>query len=86
MLVAVLGYRRPGLELDQVQHRAFAEQRPSADAFRQLERADIVEVHELRRRHWLIILGSVPAREEIRVTGQPEPISHHTDTVSVGDL
>jgi 2-iminobutanoate/2-iminopropanoate deaminase len=45
-----------------------------------------VEVHELRLRHWLIILGSVPAREEIRVAGQPEPISHDTDAVSVGDL
>ncbi len=86
VLVAVQGHGRPGLELDQVQHRALAEQRAPADAFRQLERADIVEVHELRLSHRLIILGSVPAREEIRVAGQPEPISHYTDAVRVGDL
>jgi 2-iminobutanoate/2-iminopropanoate deaminase len=28
----------------------------------------------------------MPAREEIRVAGQPEPISHYTDAVRVGDL
>jgi 2-iminobutanoate/2-iminopropanoate deaminase len=33
-----------------------------------------------------IILGGVPAREEIRVPGQAEPISHYTDAVRVGDL
>ena len=86
VLVAVQGHRRAGLELDQVQHRALAEQRSAADAFRQLEGADILEVHELRLCHRLIILGSVPAREEIRVAGQPEPISHYTDAVRVGDL
>ena len=86
VLVAVQGHGCAGLELDQVQHRALAEQRPAADALRQLERPDIVEVHELRLGHRLIILGSVPAREEIRVAGQPEPISHYTDAVRVGDL
>ena len=86
VFVAVQRHRCAGLELDQVQHRALAEQRPAADAFRQLERADIVEVHELRLRHRLIILGSVPAREEIRVAGQPEPISPYTDAVRVGNL
>jgi 2-iminobutanoate/2-iminopropanoate deaminase len=86
VLVAVQGHGRTGLELDQVQHRAFAEQRASAYARRQVEGADIVEVHKLRLCHGLIILGSVPAREEIRVAGQPEPISHYTDAVRVGDL
>jgi 2-iminobutanoate/2-iminopropanoate deaminase len=33
-----------------------------------------------------IILAGVPSREEIRVPGQPEPISHYTDAVRVGDL
>jgi 2-iminobutanoate/2-iminopropanoate deaminase len=33
-----------------------------------------------------IILGAVAAREEIRVAGQAEPISHYTDAVRVGDL
>jgi 2-iminobutanoate/2-iminopropanoate deaminase len=28
----------------------------------------------------------VASREEIRVPGQPEPISHYTDAVRVGDL
>jgi 2-iminobutanoate/2-iminopropanoate deaminase len=28
----------------------------------------------------------MPPREEIRVPGQPEPISHYTDAVRVGDL
>jgi len=43
-------------------------------------------MHELRLGHRRIILGSVPAREEIRVAGQAEPISHYTDAVRVGDL
>ena len=86
VFVAVQRHRCAGLELDQVEHRALAEQRAPADAFRQLERADIVEVHELRLGHRRIILGSVPAREEIRVAGQAEPISHYTDAVRVGDL
>jgi 2-iminobutanoate/2-iminopropanoate deaminase len=86
VLVAVQGHRRARLELDQVQHRAFAEERSPADACRQLERSDIVEMHELRLHDWLIILGTVAAREEIRVAGMPEPISHYTDAVRVGDL
>jgi 2-iminobutanoate/2-iminopropanoate deaminase len=86
VLVAVQGHGRAGLELDQVQHRAVAEQRAPVDALRQFEGANIVEVHELRLGHRLIILGTVPAREEIRVAGQPEPISHYTDAVRVGDL
>jgi reactive intermediate/imine deaminase len=28
----------------------------------------------------------VPEREEIRVAGQPEPISHYTDAVRIGQL
>jgi 2-iminobutanoate/2-iminopropanoate deaminase len=86
VLVAVQGHRRARLELDQVQHHAFAEQRSPADACCKLERSDIVEMHELRLHVRLIILGTVPAREEIRVAGVPEPISHYTDAVRVGDL
>ena len=33
-----------------------------------------------------IILAHVAPREEIRVPGQPEPISHYTDAVRTGDL
>jgi len=43
-------------------------------------------MHELRLHDRLIILGTVAAREEIRVAGMPEPISHYTDAVRVGDL
>jgi 2-iminobutanoate/2-iminopropanoate deaminase len=86
VLVAVPRHGRAGLELDQVQHRALAEQRPARHARRELEGADLIEVHELRLHHRLIILGIVPAREEIRVAGQPEPISHYTDAVRVGNL
>jgi 2-iminobutanoate/2-iminopropanoate deaminase len=86
VLVAMQGHCCARLELDQVQHRAVAEQRSPADACRQLERADILEVNELRPHYGLIILGTVTPREEIRVAGQPEPISHYTDAVRVGDL
>ena len=86
VLVAVQGHGRAGLELDQVEHRPLAEERTSGDSFRQLEGADIVEVHELRLHYRRIILGIVPAREEIRAAGQPEPISHYTDAVRVGGL
>jgi 2-iminobutanoate/2-iminopropanoate deaminase len=34
----------------------------------------------------VIILARVSSREEIRVPGQPEPISHYTDAVRAGDL
>jgi hypothetical protein len=44
--MAVQRDRRPRLELDHVQHRALAEQRPSRDALGQLERTDVVEAHE----------------------------------------
>jgi 2-iminobutanoate/2-iminopropanoate deaminase len=86
VLVTVQRDGRSRFEVDQVQHRALAEQRTSPDTRRELEGADFVEVHELRFRHKGIILGSVPAREEIRVAGQPEPISHYTDAVRAGDL
>jgi reactive intermediate/imine deaminase len=43
-------------------------------------------VDELRFHRQPIILGCVPEREEIRVAGQPEPISHYTDAVRVGQL
>ena len=86
VLVAVERHRRARLELDQVQHRALAEERPPADARSELECPDIVEMHELRLHDRLIILGTVAVREEIRVAGMPEPISHYTDAVRVGDL
>jgi 2-iminobutanoate/2-iminopropanoate deaminase len=86
VLMTVQGHRRARLELDQVEHRPLAEQRSSSYPFRQLEGTDVIEVHELRLHFSLIILGTVPAREEIRVAGQPEPISHYTDAVRVGDL
>jgi reactive intermediate/imine deaminase len=43
-------------------------------------------VNELRLHRAPIILGSVASREEIRVSGQAEPISHYTDAVRVGEL
>jgi 2-iminobutanoate/2-iminopropanoate deaminase len=86
VLVVVQRHRRARVELDQVQHRALAEQRSPGDARCELERLDIVEMHELRLHDGLIILGSVTAREEIRVVGMPEPISHYTDAVRVGHL
>ena len=86
VLVVVQRHRGPRLELDQVQHRALAEQRAPAHARRQLEGAHIVEANELRLHCPLIILASMASREEIRVKGQPEPISHYTDAVRVGDL
>jgi 2-iminobutanoate/2-iminopropanoate deaminase len=43
-------------------------------------------VNELRFHPAAIILGSVASREEIRVSGQAEPISHYTDAVRVGEL
>jgi 2-iminobutanoate/2-iminopropanoate deaminase len=43
-------------------------------------------VNELRLHCAPIILGSVASREEIRVSGQAEPISHYTDAVRVGGL
>jgi 2-iminobutanoate/2-iminopropanoate deaminase len=86
VLVAVQRHGRTRLELDQVQHRALAEQRASAHPGRQLEGTHIVEADELRLHGQPIILGCVPEREEIRVAGQPEPISHYTDAVRAGDL
>jgi 2-iminobutanoate/2-iminopropanoate deaminase len=86
VLMTVQGHRRARLELDQVEHRPLAEQRSSCNPLCQLEGADVIEVHELRLHFSVIILGTVPAREEIRVAGQPEPISHYTDAVRVGDL
>ena len=44
--MAVQRDRRPRLELDHVQHRALAEERPSRDTLGQLERTDVVEAHE----------------------------------------
>ena len=57
VLVAVEGHRRARLELDQVQHRALAEERPTADAGRELERADVVEADELGLHGSIIVLA-----------------------------
>ena len=46
--MAVEGDGRAGLELDDVQHRSGAEQRPPGNACCELERTDVVEVHEGR--------------------------------------
>jgi 2-iminobutanoate/2-iminopropanoate deaminase len=86
VLVAVQRHCRAGIELDQVEHRSFTEQRTAAYPRRELERADIVEANELRLHRPLIILARVASREEIRVPGQPEPISHYTDAVRAGEL
>jgi 2-iminobutanoate/2-iminopropanoate deaminase len=86
VLVTMERHGGAGLEVDQVQHRSLAEQRAPAHTRRQLERAHIVEADELRLHRPQIILASEASREEIRVKGQPEPISHYTDAVRVGDL
>jgi 2-iminobutanoate/2-iminopropanoate deaminase len=86
VLMAVERYRRFRLELDQVQHGALSEERAPADAPRELESADVVETDELRLHRARIILARVSPRQEIRVPGLPEPISHYTDAVRVGDL
>ncbi len=86
VLVTVQRHRCPGFEIDQVQHRAVAEEGTAVDAWGQLEGTDVVEAHELRFHSPRIILVGVAGREEIRAAGQPEPISHYTDAVRVGDL
>ena len=86
VFVTVQRHRRTRLELDQVQHRALAEQRAPADPGRQLEGAHIVEADELRLHRQPIILACVPEREEIRVPGLAEPISHYTDAVRIDQL
>jgi 2-iminobutanoate/2-iminopropanoate deaminase len=86
VLVAVERNGRAGRELDQVEHRTLAEERPSRDAGRELERTDVVETHELRFHAGRIILERVAVREEIRAPGQPEPMSHYTDAVRAGEL
>jgi hypothetical protein len=48
VFVTVQRDRGARLEADQVEHRSLAEQRPAADARRQVERADVAEAHELR--------------------------------------
>jgi 2-iminobutanoate/2-iminopropanoate deaminase len=83
--MAVQRHNGAGLELDQVEHRLGAEKRPRADTVREVEPRDLVEANE-HRLHARIILDAMTIREEIRVAGQPEPISHYTDAVRAGDL
>ena len=61
--VAVERHGRARLEVDQVQHRALAEERPPDDAVREQEATDVVEADELRRCHRTIIVVRVTAVE-----------------------
>jgi 2-iminobutanoate/2-iminopropanoate deaminase len=79
-------YLGSGFEIDQVEHRTRAEERPARHARSELERLHVLEADELRLHGRPIMLDSVADREEIRVTGLAEPISHYTDAVRVGDL
>ncbi len=84
--VAVQGDDGAGLELDQVQHGALAEERATGHAGGELERAQVVEADELRLHAAPIIVVSVSNRQEIRAAGLAEPFSHYTDAVLAGDL
>ena len=90
MLVAVQRHRRARLELDQVEHRALAEERPSGHAGGELERLDVGEVDELRLSGPACadctITTMTHHREEFRVEGMAEPLSHYTDAVKAGGL
>jgi 2-iminobutanoate/2-iminopropanoate deaminase len=86
--VAVQWNLGAGIELDQVEHRTRAEERAAGHAGGQLERADVVEANKLRLRLHAApdYPRRVPDREEIRVATLPEPLSHYTDAVRVGEL
>ncbi len=86
--VAVQWNLGAGIELDQVEHRTRAEERTAGHTGGQLERADFLEANELRLRLHVArdYPRPVPAREEIRVPTLPEPLSHYTDAVRVGEL
>jgi 2-iminobutanoate/2-iminopropanoate deaminase len=86
VLVAVERHDRARFELDQVDHGAAAEERPAGDAGGELEAVDVVETDELRLHRPPIILPLVRTRQEIRVPGAAEPLSHYTDAVRVGGL
>lgn len=87
VLVAVRRHGRARRELDQVQHRALAEERAPGHPGRELELADVAEVDELRL-HAAIVRSALMThhREELRVAGLAEPISHYTDAVRSGGL
>lgn len=74
-----------GLELDQIEHRVRAEEWARAHSAGEVEARDLVEANE-QRLHAPIILDAMAIREEFRVPGQPEPLSHYTDAVRAGDL
>jgi 2-iminobutanoate/2-iminopropanoate deaminase len=87
VLVAVQRHGRAGLELDQVQHRAFAEQRAPADACRELECADVVEVHELshytdavRVGDLVFVSGCVPVDADGRLVGGDDVVEQARQT------
>ena len=90
VLVAVQRNGRARLELDHVEHRALAEERPAGDAGGELERLDVREVDELRLPGRTCadctIRTMTHHREEFRVEGMAEPLSHYTDAVKAGGL
>jgi succinate-semialdehyde dehydrogenase / glutarate-semialdehyde dehydrogenase len=57
--MAVQRHRCSRIELDQVDHRPVAEQRPAGDAVGQVEGSDVVEAHEARPSHAPIIVQTV---------------------------
>jgi 2-iminobutanoate/2-iminopropanoate deaminase len=74
-----------GFELDQVEHRVRAEEWACTHSVSEVEANDLLEANE-QRFHAAIILDVMAIRAEIRVPSLPEPISHYTDAVRVGDL
>jgi hypothetical protein len=54
---------RSRLEVDQVQHRALAEERPPPDTVCEQEATDVIEANELRLCHRTIIVVLVTAVE-----------------------
>jgi 2-iminobutanoate/2-iminopropanoate deaminase len=84
--MAVERYLGAWLEVDQVEHRTGAEERPAGYAGRELERLHVFEANELRFHRRPIMLDWMTDREEFRVDGLAEPISHYTDAVRVGEV
>jgi 2-iminobutanoate/2-iminopropanoate deaminase len=87
VLVAVRRDGRARGELDQIQHRALAEERARRHTGRELELPEVLEVDELRLHGAIVRFVLVTHhREEFRVDGLAEPISHYTDAVRSSGL
>ncbi len=84
--VAVQRHHGAGLELDQVDHRPLAEERPTGHPGGELEGLHVGQLEELWTGHSAIIAAVMGKRQEYRVAGQAEPLSHYTDAVRAGDL